>query len=786
MKKLAFIISILLLPVASLFAQDLYDINTITQIEITFAESNWDYILDTYYAAGDEERLVGSVTVNGIQFDSVGVRYKGNSSYSPNNVKNPFNIKLDHIIDDQTYQNYGTLKLANGFKDPSFVRETLSYEIARNYMIAGLANFCEVTVNEQYIGLYTSVQSVDKYFKNNHFPGAVDVRFKGELSGGASPTVTIVWGYHGADSSSYYDYYELKSDEGWSDLIDFLEVFNNNPDEMADYLNVDNHLWMLAYDNLTVNLDAPINFGHNFYLFKDGSDRFNPILWDLNENFGAFSMLLGGPPLNTYQLQTLDPLLNMYDSYYPIIGKVLNIDKYKKMYIAHMRTIIEDYFENGLYETRAQELQDIIDSEYQNDPNTFYSYSEFNQNITSTVGGMGPGSQPVVGLTQLMDTRSTWLLNQSAFQGAIPEISNQNYTPQFVAPGTTTWINADVTDADDVFLYYRLCAYDGFSALEMYDDGNHNDGTAGDGTYGVSIQVGYDDVNYYFYAQNSDQGVFFPQRASHEYYEIGVIGVTGDVLINEINYNSEDDFDPDDWIELYNNDDQEVDISGWIVKDDNDDHIFVIPDNTVLGLEEYLVLCVDSSMFKSCFPDVENLIGNLDFGFGGGGDQVRLFNVTGALVDSVEYDDEDPWPTEPDGNGPTLELLDPNFDNTLAENWHASTEHGTPGSLNSSGVGIDDPNNDRVFSLKNYPNPFTNQTKISFSLPQTEFVEVTIYNIKGQIVKTLLKDSCNPGEYSVMWDGKDNYGSDLKSGIYLYRLSVDGEPQMTEKMILMK
>jgi len=174
-------------------------------------------------------------------------------------------------------------------------------------------------------------------------------------------------------------------------------------------------------------------------------------------------MLLGGQPLNTYQLQKLDPLLNMNDSDYPIVGKVLNIDKYQKMYIAHMRTIIEEIFQNGWYETRAHELQDIIDTDYQSDPNTFYSYSQFLQNINSTAGG-GPGSMPVVGITELMDTRTTWLLSQSEFQGTIPEITNQNYTPQTVEPYMTLWINADVADADEVFLYYRSNAYDRFTA----------------------------------------------------------------------------------------------------------------------------------------------------------------------------------------------------------------------------------------------------------------------------------------------------------------------------------
>ncbi len=64
--------------------KNFYNINTINIIEITFVESNWDQILDQLYAAEDEERLVGTALINGVQFDSVGVRYKGNSSYRPN------------------------------------------------------------------------------------------------------------------------------------------------------------------------------------------------------------------------------------------------------------------------------------------------------------------------------------------------------------------------------------------------------------------------------------------------------------------------------------------------------------------------------------------------------------------------------------------------------------------------------------------------------------------------------------------------------------------------------
>jgi len=774
------------LTFSGLFAQDFYDINTINTIEITFEEANWDQLLDNLYSAGNEERLVGSALINGIQFDSVGVRYKGNSSYSPQNTKNPLNIKLDHIIDNQTLDGYGTLKLSNGFKDASFVRETLSYEIARNYMPVSLANYCNVYINGDLIGLYTSIQDVDGYFKDTYFPAQEDIRIKGELTGGGFPTEVTIWGYFGPDSTDYFYYYELESDQGWSDLLEFLEVFNNDPTEMENYLNVDNHLWMLAFDNLMVNLDAPINFGHNYYLFKDSSDRFNPVMWDLNENFGVFSMLLGGQPLNIYQMQMLDPLLNINEDNYPIIGKVLNIDKYQKMYITHMRTIIEEIFQDNWYETRAFEIQNIIDEVYQADPNTFYSYNEFQQNVNSTVGGE-PGSFPVIGITELMETRYDWLLNHSLFQGDIPEISSPSYSPQSVVPNTTVWFNVDVIDADEVWLNYRSEQDTRFTEVDMFDDGNHNDGAAGDGIYGISIEAYYSDIQYYFYSQNSDLGAFLPVRAAYEFYELDVITTSGNVVINEINYHSADDFDPADWVELYNPGSVDLDISSWEFKDENDAHVFTIPGNTILADEEYLVLCRDSALFSSVFPNVSNYIGDLDFGLSGGGEPIRLFDAEGTLIDSVDYDDEGEWPALPDGNGNTLELIDPGFDNSLADSWHASLDHGTPGAENSEGVSNEEDCMQAAnISLVNHPNPFNPSTTISFNvISADQFTKILVYNLRGQKVNTLINDLLTAGEHSVIWNGVDFAGRKVASGVYFCRIE-NGERKLEKKMLLLK
>ena len=85
----------------------------------------------------------------------------------------------------------------------------------------------------------------------------------------------------------------------------------------------------------------------------------------------------------------------------------------------------------------------------------------------------------------------------------------------------------------------------------------------------------------------------------------------------------------------------------------------------------------------------------------------------------------------------------------------------------------------------NYPNPFNPSTVISYKLAEEREVELTIYNIKGQAVKTLEHKVCPAGEYHVTWDGKTDSGLSAGSGDYFYKLKA-GTYTHTKKMILMK
>jgi len=87
--------------------------------------------------------------------------------------------------------------------------------------------------------------------------------------------------------------------------------------------------------------------------------------------------------------------------------------------------------------------------------------------------------------------------------------------------------------------------------------------------------------------------------------------------------------------------------------------------------------------------------------------------------------------------------------------------------------------------LQNYPNPFNPETTIEYSIPSRSHVSITIYNILGKKVKTILDEEKPAGEHSVKWDGVDDSNQPVASGIYFYRLK-SGEKNLTSKMVLLK
>lgn len=720
----------LLLPFFILFAftmwaQDFYNLSTIQTIEITFAESNWDQLLDNAYATTEDYILAQSVTINGVTLDSVGVKYKGNSTYNANQTKNPFHIELD-TYKDHEYDGYTDIKLSNVAKDPSFLREVLSYQVLRNYMDAPLSNYANVYVNGTLMGLYSNSESVSKKFVKKRFGSKSNTFIKCNPPAGAGPQSrdypNLV--YLGTDSTSYYAAYELKSDYGWDELIDLCDTLANHVDVIEDILDVDRALWMLAFNNVLVNLDSYSGgFAQNYYLYRDDNGRFVPVVWDLNESFGQFSMTGTGNLNNTAAKQQMSHLLHENDAAFPLIQKLLGVPTYKRMYLAHVKTMVEENFANGLYEETGMELQTLIDAAVQADNNKFYSYANFISNLTSDISsGGGPGGGSTPGITNLMNARATYLVGLSDFTQTEPAIDAIELSDETPVIGTSVFITGQVTDGNKVYLGYRTNAFAPFTRVEMFDDGVHGDGAAGDGRYGTAVAVTDVLTQYYIYAENSAIGKFSPQRAEHEFHTftaMTVNPVAGDLVINEFlagndTTQADQDGEFDDWIELYNNSSEAISLDGYFLSDDADDLMqWAFPAGTVIVENGYLIIWADDDEGQ------EGL--HASFKISGGGESLFLVDSTGTIVDEItfgEQTDDVSYGRFPNGTG-DFKAMAPTFN---AENTNGTTSL-TPDLLLS-------------LELTTIPNPATDQVVLRASTPLESTLQLKLMAADGRVMLT--------------------------------------------------
>jgi len=506
------------------YGQDLYDLNQVVDIYLEFSDPLWESKLDSLKQVGNDGRLIGKVKIKGVTYDSVGIRYKGNSSYynvrKTKSSKLPFNLKANTIIKGQRFPgDVKTIKLSNVFRDPSYLREVLSYQIAGNYLPAPKANFARVYVNNKLIGFYNNTSSVDDKFLTEYFGDDQGTLVKCDPSWNSQPHNKCSKGekaslmYQGKDTTCYYANYEMKSDYGWSSLADLTYTLNKNPEELERKLNVDRALWMHAFNNVLVNLDSYAGrLCHNYYLYQDSFGVFQPIPWDMNLSFGGFRYADEKRALDNEGLQQLSPFTHYKSPNRPLISQVLATPLYRKVYIAHLKTILEEFFVSGKYQSLGNQIQSQIIRYVREDANKLYPYETFQQNLTTTSEAEGV---KIIGINELMKERVAYLQAHPLLTKTAPVISQVKHEVR----DSQVVITAKVTDAESTYLCYRTGKYAPFQRVKMLDDGADFDQAANDQRYGWKIpyQKG---ITYYLIGEAEKTASTAPARAAMEYYEV--------------------------------------------------------------------------------------------------------------------------------------------------------------------------------------------------------------------------------------------------------------------------
>ncbi len=417
-------------------------------IYMTFPQTNyWDSLvankpLDLY--------LKGDVTIDGVIYPNVGIKFKGNSSYSNPSTKKPFKIDLNEYGSTSELDGIKKFNLNNGFKDPSFMREKLALDFYNEHGLAApRCSYTRVYLNGIYWGLYMFVEEANKTFLDDRFGNKQGNMFKGDPSG------DLRW--YGTAASSYYAKYELHTNEtanDWTDLVDLIDNINNSASNFQDSLevalNTSSFIRHWAAMNLFVNLDSYIGSGHNYFIYHDTlANKFEWVSWDVNESFGNFNMGLTNTQLknlSAYHVST--PSTNR-----PLVQKMLAVPSYKSTLTDVFCQWLQYDFSNAALDSKIDSLANAIRTDVYADGIKFYSSADFETNLTSDVG-------MIMGIKTFITDRRNALIAELFLNGCyvgVNENSSEN-NPFIVYPNPANdfiTINFNLTQTENAIRIYN-------------------------------------------------------------------------------------------------------------------------------------------------------------------------------------------------------------------------------------------------------------------------------------------------------------------------------------------
>jgi hypothetical protein len=621
---------------APALAQDLYDTTVLRTFAIQFNDANWLTLLRNNYFS--QTNILATLTVDGISYPNVGVRIRGNTSYTAlpaGSEKFSLNVELDTVDPEQTIMGYKALNLNNGFHDPTFCREVIYNNYVARFIPNPRANHAVVTLNGQNWGVYVNVQQFDRVMLDPHFSNTGGLRIKC-ANNPSGPGLR----YNGALPSGYTGY-EIKDPGGladpWAPLIAVCNTVTNEP--LATWQNTDNlfaidaAIWSVVLENILTDDDSYVNKGADFVTYRDPADgRMYLLQTDANETFTQTSWT---------------PTRNFTSSTKPVLFHVLAVPELRQRYMAHYRTVKAD-LNWAYFGPIALAHRDLISAAVLADPKKLYSHTLFLQNFTTSVTmpytGLAGGTVP--GLQQFADQRNTFLNSTPELVAAGPAISAVQASDPTPEPSQQVTITADIAPAGNpisaVDLFYRPTPAGPFLRTPMAFNGS--------GQYTAQLPVGTvpgQRIAYYVRAAAANTYLslsFFPQRTEYapafvEY----IFGSTGGMRITEWMYSGA----AGEFIEFTNRSAASIDMTGWSFDDEHaapgafDLSAFGV----VLPGESVVLTDVAAETFRATWglPPTVKIIGGLGLITGNNlsrNDQINLYDSGGTLIDRFSYGDE--------------------------------------------------------------------------------------------------------------------------------------------------
>ena len=573
----------------------LYDDHTLRTLHLRFHHEDWYEQMSAFYRTDIE--VPADLIVDGHVYPDVGVHFRGTSSYfTVNSEKKSFNIAVDYSEDGQRLYGYKTLNLLNGHVDASFLREVLYNQISRTYIPAMKTNFVKLVINGENWGVYINLQQYNKDFLDEWFNTREGVRWKvGPGRGGALT-------YAGTDPETYQETYQLKTsnvENPWEDLIALTKMLDETTSDaelaknLPSMLNIDQVLWQLAVSNVFMDDDGYIHKGGDYTIYQDVNGRFHLIPHDNNESIRPVRSSRGGPgggwSWGELTNGMLSPVTHEDNPARPLIHRLLSNPQWRARYLAHVRTVVNEWLDWEVMGPIVAEYMALIDAEVQQDDKKLYSYEEFANNSAPD-------------LKNFVTTRREYLLNHPELNRPMPQILSVDIKPDIdLTQNKSALVKVTLDESvavDSVLLYYSPEKYVVFNQVQMTKDGD---------SFVGNIPAFPPNTTVYYYVEANavkthGTTVFSPARAelNAATHRIGVpVAKERPVVINELMAtNTKTIVDPqgqyEDWLELHNLTNDVVDLSGMYLTDKIDNlKKWAFPANTTIPARGYLLVWLD-------------------------------------------------------------------------------------------------------------------------------------------------------------------------------------------------
>jgi hypothetical protein len=410
---------------------------------------------------------------------------------------------------------------------------------------------------------------------------------------------------------------------------------------------------MHAFNYSLLNLDSYIAYAQNYYLFCDDKGQFNTIPWDMNMSFGSFRHSDGATNFSGVSLTKL-PILNPLQSTIftisprPLMKNLLLNSRYRKMYMAHIRTIMEQNIADSSFLNEAEVLHELIAEYVEADTNKFYSNTDFEANLYSTTGA---STEQYPGLQDIMLERYAYLRTVAGYLG-FPVYQNHFFDREMAVRGENISVSVNFELADKVYLFYRCSSDTLFTQVEMTEyNGEEQEFFTTVFSDGLKFE-------YYFWAENDSAGAFYPEEAAYKFLELPVRLEYGDLTINEVFFEFFSDLHSlrqIESVEIYNPNQESICIRNSELRYNG--NLYFFPD-TIICKKGYITV---SFIEMESSPDSEN-----------NNDGLIKFYDDDVIVDSVQIlnvTQNHSFGRYPDGNAVTKFLEPtPSCANRCAEN----------------------------------------------------------------------------------------------------------------------